>query len=126
MTNNTSTSNENSNMPVIILTGLGCGAAGLILSGVVGLVLGWVVGVGLFALLAIGLSGLPNPEDWSEIIIIGSMIGIPLGVITAIICGLGGAVLGAIGGPLVLRRYRSGENPVMLKVKSIIGFFDKS
>jgi len=126
VTDNTSTSNENSNMPVTILAGLGCGAAGLILSGVVGLVLGWVVGVGLFALLAIGLSGLPNPEDWSEIIIIGSMIGIPLGVITASICGLGGAVLGAIGGSLVLRRYRSGENPVTLKVKSIIGFFDKS
>jgi len=113
-------------MPVTILTGLGCGAAGLILSGVVGLVLGWVVGVGLFTLLAIGLSGVPNPEDWSEIVIAGSMIGIPLGVITAIICGLGGAVLGAIGGPLVLRRYRSGENPVTLKVKNIIGFFDKS
>lgn len=109
-------------MPVTILTGLGCGAAGLILSGVVGLVLGWVVGVGLFTLLAIGLSGVPNPEDWSEIIIIGSiMIGVPLGLVTAILCGLGGAVLGAIGGPLVLRRYRSGENPVTLKGKSIKG-----
>ena len=122
MTDHTSTSNEKSNTSVTILAGLGCGAAGLILSGVVGLVLGWVVGVGLFALLAIGLSGVPNPEDWSEIIIIGSiMIGVPLGLVIAILCGLGGAVLGAIGGVLVQRRYRSDKNSVTLKGKSIKG-----
>lgn len=111
MTDNTSTSNEISNTPATILAGLGCGAAGLILSGVIGLVLGWVVGVGLLTLLAIGLTGVPNPEDWIEILVSGSMIGVPLGLVTSIICGLGGAVLGAIGGSLVLRRYLSDANP---------------
>jgi len=108
MIDNTSASNEKSNVPATVLTSLGCGAAGFILIGGVGFALGVVVGIGLLTLLAIGLSGTPNPEDWVEIIITGGIfIGVPLGLVTAALCGAGGAVLGVIGG-LVLQKNRPG------------------
>lgn len=109
MTDHTSDSNEKINTPPTVPISLGCGAAGLILSGVVGLVLGGVAGIGLFVILAMGLSGTPDPEEWSQILFIGGMIGVPLGLVTAVLCGLGGAVLGVIGGAFLgQRRYHSG------------------
>lgn len=112
MTDNISTSNEKSNTLATVLTGLGCGAAGFILVGGFGFALGVAVGIGLFAILAIGLSGTPKPEEWGQIIFIGGFfIGAPLGLITATLCGAGGAALGVIGG-LVLRKNRPGKKKV--------------